>query len=160
VKITQLYASPPKIGRGEKSLICYGVENARTVWLSPPRHELSAALSRCVDVTPAATTNYTLTAEGAGGAPATRDITVTVGAPKVHIVDVTVNSLSVARGTPVSICYRVENARSVRIEPLGFTRAGDRGCTADHPQRTTTYTVVAIGAEGDRDEEKVAVKVQ
>ena len=45
--------------RGEKALVCYGVENARTVWLSPPRQELSAALSRCVEVSPEADTTYT-----------------------------------------------------------------------------------------------------
>ncbi|HEY1339800.1 MAG TPA: hypothetical protein VGF59_19945 [Bryobacteraceae bacterium] len=160
-KITQFYATVPKIAPGEKALLCYGVENAKTVWLSPPRHELSAALSRCVEVTPSATTTYTLTAEGASGPPATSEATITLGSPKVHIVEVAVNSLSISRGMPVSICYQVQNARSVRIEPLGYS-GGTRGkgCAGDHPQKTTTYTVVATGAEGDRDEEKVTVKVQ
>ena len=72
VKITQFYTSTPQIARGEKGLVCYGVENAKTVWLSPPRQELSAALSRCVDVTPEATTTYTLTAEGETGQRANR----------------------------------------------------------------------------------------
>jgi hypothetical protein len=81
VKITQFYASPAEAARGEKTLLCYGVENAKAVWLSPPRRELSAALSRCVDIEPTETTTYTLTAEGDGG-PAKQDVTVTIGAAK------------------------------------------------------------------------------
>src|SRR3954451_2775214 len=80
VKITQLYSSTPQVARGEKGLVCYGVENAKSVWLHPPRQELSAALSRCVDVNPEATTNYPWTAEGADGQRVTQDVTVTVGA--------------------------------------------------------------------------------
>ena len=49
--------------------MCYGVENASTVWLEPPRQELSAALSRCVEVFPEADTTYKLTAQGADGKP-------------------------------------------------------------------------------------------
>ena len=36
-KITQFYATAPKLQRGEKETLCYGVENATDVWLSPPR---------------------------------------------------------------------------------------------------------------------------
>src|SRR5271157_1105050 len=89
VRITQFYATAPQLARGERELLCYGVENGKTVWLAPPRQELSAALARCVEVTPSATTTYTLTAEGASGPPATRELTVTVGPPRVKIVDVT-----------------------------------------------------------------------
>src|SRR6478672_11849430 len=65
--ITQLYAPEPTLAAGETGKICYGVENAKAVWLSPPMQELSAALARCVEVNPVAKTTYTLTVEGAGG---------------------------------------------------------------------------------------------
>src|SRR4051812_41242586 len=67
VKITQFYATAPTLPRGEKELICYGVESATAVTLMPPRQELSASPARCVEVNPTADTTYTLTAEGAGG---------------------------------------------------------------------------------------------
>lgn len=157
-KITQFYATVPHLARGEKALLCYGVEAAKNVYLEPPRQELSAALSRCIEVRPEATTTYKLTAEGAG-APATKELTVTVGAPRVHIVNVDVSSLVFNGVTPVSICYKVENAREVTIEPAHF-RAGARpeGCTLVQPKKTTTYTVLATGANGDRDEEHVTIK--
>ena len=63
-RITQFYATAPRLAAGEKDLLRYGVANARNVWLSPPRQEVSAALSRCVEVTPKESTTYTLTAEG------------------------------------------------------------------------------------------------
>src|ERR1700704_393989 len=63
--ITQLYAPEPVIAAGETGKICYGVENAKSVWISPPMKELSVAVARCIEVTPPAHTTYTLTVEGA-----------------------------------------------------------------------------------------------
>lgn len=162
VRITQFYASPPEVARGEKALLCYGVENAKAVSLSPPARELSAALSRCVDVEPEATTTYTLTAEGEGG-PQKQEVTVKVGAarpPAAKILEVRVTSLSIKRGEAVSICYRVSNATTVRIEPPVEPSEQHPGCGIARPQRTTTYTVTATGAGGDRDVERVTVQVK
>lgn len=161
-KITQFYASHPTITRGEQNLLCYGVENARSVWLSPPRRELSAAYSRCVEVNPSETTTYTLTAEGEGGRTVTQNVQVAVKAavPRVHIIDVTVSTLTAKPGQPVSICYQVENAESVRITPGDVHAGSDRkGCTMVQPQRTTTYTISARGG-GAEDREQVTIKVQ
>jgi hypothetical protein len=158
VRITQFYATLPQLARGEKELLCYGVENAKTVWLSPPRRELSAALSRCIDVDPAETTTYTLTAEGESGSTS-QQVTVTLGPAKAKIIEVRVSSLDVKFGNPVSICYKVANARSVRIEPHTSPSANSPNCGIDNPKRTTTYTVTATGASGDQDQERVTVKV-
>jgi hypothetical protein len=161
VRITQFYATAPRLASGEQELLCYGVSNAKKVWLSPPRQELSAALSRCVEVTPKETTAYTLTAEGDSGPPATSELTVTLGPPHVKIVDVTVSSLTVKPGDAVSLCYNVHFAQSVTISPIGFhSGAGNHGCTMVQPKTTTTYTVVAVGPAGDKDEQPVTVKVQ
>lgn len=160
-RITQFYATAPKLPAGEKSLLCYGVENAKAVWLSPPRQELSAALSRCVEVTPEATTKYTLTAAGNAGPPATQELTVTVGPARAHIEDVTVSSLWVKRGGAVSICFHARHAAAVNIAPLHFRAPNPaEGCAMDNPRKTTTYVVSASGAEGDRDTEHVTIKVQ
>ncbi len=159
-RITQFYATAPQLARGEKELLCYGVENARAVHLAPPPQELSTALSRCVEVNPAQTTIYTLTAEGVSGPPATQELTVTVGPPHVKIIDVTVSALSVAPGDLVSLCYHVENASSVAIQPVHFHGSSQpKGCAMDNPRKTTTYVVTATGAEGSRDQERVTVTV-
>jgi hypothetical protein len=83
-----------------------------------------------------------------------------VGPPHVKIIDVTVSALSVARGDLVSLCYRVENAASVEIDPIHFRGASKpKGCAMDTPRKTTTYVVTATGVEGSRDQEKVTVTV-
>jgi hypothetical protein len=166
--ITQLYTTTPSMPRGGKGLLCYGVENARTVWLSPPKQELSAALSRCVEVTPAETTTYTLTAEAANGQSVSKQLTVEVSdrkaapasASRARIVEVTVSALAVKRGDALSICYQVQNVSSVRIDPIGYRGGPDaKGCAMDKPQQTTTYTITASGP-GNQDTERVTVKVQ
>jgi hypothetical protein len=161
VRITQFYATAPKLSRGEKELLCYGVENAKTVWLSPPRQELTASATRCVEVNPSSTTTYTLSAEGADGPPATQEVTIDVGSPRARIVEVKVSTLELKRGDQLSICYRVENAKSVDIQPIHF-RGGPRSdaCAVTSPHETTTYVVSAVGADGDKDEERVTVKVR
>src|SRR5215467_5692452 len=112
VKITQFYATIPKMQPGDKELLCYGVENATAVWLSPPRQQLSASLSRCIEVAPPATTIYRLTAEGADGKTAVQDLTVTVGAARARIIEVRVSTLTARRGETVSLCFGVVNTKS------------------------------------------------
>src|SRR5215469_8947209 len=77
-RITQFYTGSPQIARGENALVCYGVEHATSVSLSPPPQELTASPTRCVDVTPQSTTTYSLTATGEAGPPAKQELTITV----------------------------------------------------------------------------------
>src|ERR1035438_9057088 len=79
-RITQFYTTKALVSRGDTALVCYGVENATAVWLEPPRHELSAALARCVEVSPVADTTYKLTVQGADGKTVTGELKVAVGA--------------------------------------------------------------------------------
>ena len=159
-KITQFYATIPRMQPGDKELLCYGVENAVEVYLEPPRQQLTASLSRCVEVVPSKNTVYRLTAESADGQKVTQDVTVTVGAARAKIIEVRVSTLSAKRGETVSLCYKVSNAASVTIDPVGFKAGSDvHRCTTQQPKETTTYVVTARGADGDQDSEKVTVKV-
>jgi hypothetical protein len=159
VRILNFYATAPQLARGEKELLCFGVENAKAVWLEPPRQELSAALSRCVEVDPKQTTTYTLTAQDAAGKQATQQVTVTLGAAKAKIIEVKVSSLEIANGEPVSICWKAQNAK-VSVTPLVAPQPAMPNCVVDVPKKTTTYTVTATGADGDQDQEKVTVRVK
>jgi hypothetical protein len=160
VHIVNFYATAPTVPRGDKEMLCYGVENARSVWLEPPRQELSAALSRCVEVEPKETTTYTLTAQDAAGGQAVQKLTVTVGAAKAKLLEVQVSSLEVGAGQPVSICWKAQSAAKVTVTPRESTQPAKPDCVVETPLKTTTYTVTAIGAGGDRDQEKVTVKVK
>src|ERR1039457_1568947 len=88
-RITQFYTTKALASRGDTALVCYGVENATAVWLEPPRHELSAALARCVEISPLVDTTYKLTAEGTDGKTVTAELKVSVGAARARIVNVT-----------------------------------------------------------------------
>jgi hypothetical protein len=164
VAITQFYPTASRIGRGEQVELCYGVDNATKVTLDPPVEEVWPALSHCFAIRPASTTTYTLTASDDQGHSASKSVTIEVGAAKVagpHIVEVTVSKLQVAAGEPVLVCYTARNAMSVKIRPGQATgQTAERGCVTDNPKATTTYQVVATGAGGQTDSERVTVKVR
>jgi len=75
--IQMLYATP-KIRRGETAQICYGVANASSVTLLPQSNPVWPSHNLCVDVKPAKTTTYTLTATGAGGQTLSEDVKIEV----------------------------------------------------------------------------------
>jgi hypothetical protein len=78
LKVLMLYASPAVLKRGEKGLLCYGVANAKSLRIEPGIEPLVPSLSRCIEVTPSASTTYKLTATGAKGREETRSVNVTV----------------------------------------------------------------------------------
>lgn len=76
--IQTFYATPGEIRRGQSVELCYGVANAKTVTLEPQSNPVWPSYSRCVDVTPAKTTTYTLTITGASGMSKSQSLVVTV----------------------------------------------------------------------------------
>jgi hypothetical protein len=76
--IQSFYATPGVIHRGEKVQLCYGVANAKTVKLEPQPNPVWPSYSRCVDVSPTKTTNYTLTIEDGAGNKKTQSLEVKV----------------------------------------------------------------------------------
>jgi len=77
LSIQMLYA-PAEIRRGETAQVCYGVANAKSVTLTPQSNPVWPSHNLCVDVKPAKTTTYTLTATGADGKSVSQEITVAV----------------------------------------------------------------------------------
>jgi hypothetical protein len=61
------------------------------------------------------------------------------------------NAAEAVAGASVTLCYGVLNARSVRMEPAGEPLSPSLNrCIADQPARTTTYTLHAEDAGGNR----------
>jgi hypothetical protein len=75
--IQMLYATP-RIHRGETAQVCFGVANAKTVTLEPQNSPVWPSHNLCVDVKPAKTTTYTLTAAGADGNSVSQEVTIEV----------------------------------------------------------------------------------
>lgn len=163
-RIMQFYARDATLPLGEKTLLCYSVDNTKTLRLTPPADSVWPAQTRCIDIAPVKETTYTLTATGEDGEPVEQSVTVKVGAPRPKIIEVSVNTLNVHPGGQVTVCYKVKNAWSVKVVPgrpinTGIISRG-YGCAADRPQKTTTYTVTATGADGTTDTERVTVRVK
>jgi len=77
-KILNFYATPAVVHAGEAVQLCYGVSNAKTVKLEPQTNPVWPSVSRCVDVNPKKTTEYTLTVEDGNGNSKTSALTVQV----------------------------------------------------------------------------------
>jgi hypothetical protein len=78
VRIVRFFATTGALFAGETAKLCYGVENARTVRLSPEMDRVPPSPGRCIEVHPEHTTHYTLQAEGFDGRIAIRSLTIPV----------------------------------------------------------------------------------
>lgn len=74
--ILRFFPYPEEIKRGDSTMLCYGVSNAKSVTLEPQSNAVWPAFDRCVTVSPKKTTTYTLAATDAAGH--TKSATVTV----------------------------------------------------------------------------------
>lgn len=83
VRILQFRASVGSVAQGEKAQLCYGVENAKSVRISPVAARVYPSANHCVEVVPQYTTHYMILAEGYDGSVATRSLILPVesGAP-------------------------------------------------------------------------------
>lgn len=160
VRIEQFYARSGEITDAENTVICYGVRNARSVRLDPPVETLTPSLTRCFFVEPKQNTRYTLTAEGADGVTAAESFEVKVRpAPPVFRL-LAVSDREIPRGEVLTVCYGVERAAAVRLDPGGWKLpASPKNCIRFYPKQSTEYTLLASGAGGEQRERfKVAVK--
>jgi hypothetical protein len=81
VRILNFYASVGSLTAGQTALLCYGVENARSVRIAPALQEVYPSPNHCVEILPEHTTHYTILAEGFDGRVATQSFTLAVQAP-------------------------------------------------------------------------------
>jgi hypothetical protein len=80
VRILQFYASTGIVMPGQTARICYSVENAKSVRISPLMQEVYPFPNHCLEIEPEHTTHYTLLAEGYDGMVATKSFTLQVEA--------------------------------------------------------------------------------
>jgi hypothetical protein len=78
VRILRFYATVGALFPGGKAQLCYSVENAKAVRISPAVELAYPSPGRCIEIRPEHTTHYTLQAEGFDGRVATRSITLSV----------------------------------------------------------------------------------
>jgi len=84
VRILQFYANVGTLTPGQKAMLCYGVENAKSVHTSPVLAGIYPSLSHCIQIGPEHTTHYTLLAEGYDGHVAAQSFTLAVQTEPVN----------------------------------------------------------------------------
>jgi hypothetical protein len=158
-RITMFYANPQSPPSDEKTLLCYGVENADTVQITPAIDRLWPTPTRCIEA-PARAVTYTLTASR-GNEKVSQTVKVTPVAPKVKLIEVSINKVDIKAGEAITVCYSAKHAASVTIKPGVWVQPPrpDVGCVKDMPTRDTTYIVTATGKGGETDSERVTARV-
>uniref|UniRef100_Q01ZA7 Uncharacterized protein n=1 Tax=Solibacter usitatus (strain Ellin6076) TaxID=234267 RepID=Q01ZA7_SOLUE len=161
VKITQFYATSGEITDADHDTVCYGVENARSLRLEPPVADVRPALTRCFWVEPKQDTTYSLTAEGSDGSTDFSSFRVRVKPAPPSILFMAVSKKEIVRGDAVTVCYGVEHAKGVRLEPIGWNLfAGKKECVRIYPPRDMKFTLIAAGISGATARNHFDVKVR
>jgi hypothetical protein len=170
--ITQFYASPATIAKGDHTLVCYGVEGAASVRLEPAVEEIAPSRARCIEVTPAASTKYTLYAKSRDGAEISQQIEVTIDPKRQRaagpsprqgglILFFSAAQTKVPKGGPATLCYGVKGAASVVLTPPVETLVpSERICFQARPETSTAYVLTATSASGEKDTGTVRVTVE
>ncbi len=161
VRILAFYATAGDIRADGHELICYSVQNARSVRLDPPVEALRPALTRCIEVDPARGNRYRLIAEGFDGREVSEGLEIRVRPALPWITFFAASHKEIQRGDAVTFCYGVKYADSVELQPLAWKLDPVAGnCARFYPKLTREYTLVARGAEGATDQAKFTVTVK
>jgi len=157
-KVTQFYASPGVVVKGEEVTMCYGVENTDQVRIEPHIRDIKPARNRCFSFAPEKTAIYKLVAAGPGGeASAELAIKVEPAQPDPSqraslITAFLASSTRVPKGSPVTICYSVNEVDSISLDPPLVKLDAFSKCFHVRVEETTTFTITA--KSGRRTERK------
>ncbi|OYW10681.1 MAG: hypothetical protein B7X34_04300 [Acidobacteriia bacterium 12-62-4] len=168
-KITHFYATTNPVPKGESATVCYGTEDATEVALAPYNDTLKPSMNRCIAVTPAGPTTYTLTVKGPGGeTSSTLELSVG-GAPTPKSAPASTPLITsfqsigggrVTPGKPVQFCYSTRpETVSVSSSPgtSAVLKPGQNQCFVANITKTTTYILTARDAAGSTDRMQVTV---
>jgi hypothetical protein len=173
VAISDLSATPNPVLAGQPITLSWTTISAASIALTatttggttPIDVTGKNAASDTLSVSPAEDTTYTLTATDAMGASVTStlDVTVYVAA---DVLTFTASSNTAIAGQPITLTWTAVGATAISITdqrgqmvalPMGANLAGDS--VVVRPQSTTSYTLVANGAQGTSDSASASVTV-
>jgi hypothetical protein len=166
LKILQFYARDGAVTEDGKTVICYGVLNAKAVRIDPPVEGIGVSLNRCLEVAPEHDTRYTLTAEGHDGRVVTASFDLAVVPDPATLPKITYFRIAGRKkdylGRPLFVlAYANQNAEEVSIDPPVFEplHRAPLGRFYVRPDKTTTYTLTVKGRHGHRAQKQLTVDV-
>jgi hypothetical protein len=164
-------ANPAGIYPGAQSSLCYGVIDVINTHISPGIGEVKSVQKDCLRVAPRQTTTYTITTTGHDGQKISKQFTIEVKPrfsipprpePSLppRILFFTASHKVIAPGKSATLCYGVANASSAYINPgVGDVQPVEKDCRAVTLKETTSYILVAKGADGRSVRQTVTVRV-
>lgn len=148
-RVLNFGANPTQISSGGNSQLCYTVENATEITISPSVPGFDATRnSACLQVSPTTTTTYVLTARNGTGTT-NSSATVTVGSVRITAFSNSPDYLT-EFGGPMVLSWTTEGATSVTLTGLGVPSGPlpVNGSVTVRPVTNTTYTLIAYGPNG------------
>jgi hypothetical protein len=166
LKILQFYAREGTLTEGDKTVLCYGVLNAKAVRLDPPVANVYPSLNRCVEAAPSRETQYTLTAEGQDGRTVSAALSIGVAPdqetlPRIKSFAISKRERDYSGKWIFSLTYSLENCEEVSIDPPVFPtlHRSPFGSFYVAPSKTTTYTLMVLGKFGHKTTRQLTVEV-
>ena len=157
VRVIQFTATPATIAPGAHAQLRWEVDGADTVTITPGAAGNVDPKTGTLDVAPAQTTTYTLTAKGAGGT-VTANTTVTVSAgPGPQIIRFAASPTNLTGGESSTLSWTTQGASQVSISGIGTVDAN--GNRTVSPSATTTYTLTAQSSDGRQVTAQVVITV-
>lgn len=173
VKITSFYPTETMVAPDAPATLCYGVENAAAVRLTPPVEPVWPAMSRCFTVNPRVATKFTLTAVGKDGKEVSLTTELKVGRRKTtapaaaasndgpRILFLLAPSPEIPAGLPATLCYGVAATTKVTMDPdVGPIEPKEKFCATVKPEKTTTYTLTAADESGKSARQSLTIRVK
>jgi YD repeat-containing protein len=134
--------NPESITLGQPATLSWQCTNSDTCEITP--NIGAVASSGTMNISPTATTDYTITATGPGGIVTnTASITVAI-APTASI---TIDPESITLGQPATLSWQCTNADTCTITP-GIGAVDSIGTMSVSPSTSTTYTLTATSPNG------------
>ena len=149
----EINVSADAIGKGGVSTLSWSSSNADTVIIYPDIGTVMPTGS--LDVSPAASTSYTITATGPGG---TAKDTVAVRVNQATAISINASPRSIMSGQSSKLSWTSFNTDRVAIDQ-GIGSVVSNGSLIVMPAETTIYTIMAEGPNGPATE-SVTITVQ
>ena len=154
--VYNFWAEPSTLSKGASTKLNWNVLGAYSIRIDPSVGVVKTTGS--VNVTPASSTTYTLTASNSGGTVrATEEVHVLPATPSIPAINwFAASPSSILAGNSAKLSWSTTNAKSVTISGIGSVAVS--GTRSIAPRSTTQYILEATSASG-RFQDAVTVEV-
>lgn len=164
-KVVSFTATPATVAPGETVKLAWKVSNVKSIRIIGVEKEPEGNYEEgALEVWPLVTTTYVLEATGYNGEVASASVTVkVVEKPPVKILSFEASATEVTFGKLVTLKWTTENAVKVKLVTSTGAVLDNRplnGSISVTPNKTTTYTLVAVDASGKEIQQDITIVVK